>query len=339
MRAFVLTSLIHVIAASAQPRILHFTKTSGYDHNTRAASFAMFQSIGAELGLDVDDDATGDPFNAPATLDQYRIIVFSNTSGNSILSAPQRANFEQWVANGGSVLGIHAASDTYRHSTANGGNTGTWDFYAELIGASVQENPNHVSGTPQYALSHITPHPSTDDVPDPWQKNEEYYYWEGGYYGPDNIEVLRVEETVGPNGQVNSYDAPRPMSWYRELPAGSGVFYTALGHAPSNFTSDATFRAHILDAVRWLDLLNVRVTESEKFDGTDISPNPADAFVRLTCSAKDRDSPWRLVDAQGRVHASGVLRSGTTALPVDALDPGCYLLITAAGAQRVIIAR
>ena len=339
MRAFFLTGLIHVIAGSAQPRILHFTKTSGYDHNTRAASSVMFQSIGLELGYTVDDDATGDPFNDLSTLDQYRIIVFSNTSGDNILSAQQRANFEQWAANGGSVLGIHAASDTYRHSSANGGNTGTWDFYAELIGASVQENPNHVNGTPQYALSHVTTHPSTDDVPDPWLKDEEYYYWEGGYYGPDNIEVLRVEATVGPNGQVNSFDAPRPMSWYRELPTGGGVFYTALGHAVSNYTSDAIFHEHILDAVRWLDLLSVRVTESEKSDMTDISPNPADAFVRLTCSAKDCDSPWRLIDAQGRVHAIGALRPGTSTIAVDSLDPGCYLFITSAGAQRVIIAR
>ena len=64
-------------------------------------------------------------------------------------------------------------------------------------------------------MSHIGAHASTADLPDPRLKNEEYYYWEGGYYGTDNTEVLRVEGTVGPNGQENSYDAARPMSWYR----------------------------------------------------------------------------------------------------------------------------
>ncbi|MBK8226661.1 MAG: ThuA domain-containing protein [Flavobacteriales bacterium] len=339
MRALVLISLIHVIAASAQPRILHFTKTSGYDHDTRAASFAMFQSIGAESGYAVDDDATGDPFSDPATLSQYGIIVFSNTSGDNILNAQQRANFEQWVAAGGSVLGIHAASDTYRHSSANGGNTGTWDFYAELIGASVQEDPNHVNGTPQYALSHASPHPSTDDVPDPWLKNEEYYYWEGGYYGPDNVEVLRVEETVGPNGLVNTYDAPRPMSWYRELPTGGGVFCTALGHAVSNYTSDTIFREHILDALQWLDQLNVHVLEPLGFNQAGIRPNPADDFVQLDRVAADYGTPWQLVDAQSRVHARGTLSRGASTISIGSLDPGCYLFITSAGAQRLVIAR
>lgn len=162
---------------------------------------------------------------------QFDAIIFSNTSGNAILNADQRANFVQWVADGGHVLGIHAASDTYRHSTANGNNTGTWDFYPELIGASVQENPNHVNGTPTYTLQRVGAHPSTYNVPDQWVKAEEYYYWENGYFAELNTATLIVEETVGPNGQVNSYDAPRPMSWYRTT-GYSRIFYTALGTPP-----------------------------------------------------------------------------------------------------------
>lgn len=233
-------------------RVLHFTATSGFDHGTRDVSFAMFQSIGLDLGITVDDAPNSSAFNDPGTLSLYDAIVFSNTSGNDLLNEVQRTNFEEWMTNGGNVMGIHAASDTYRHSTANGNNTGTWDYYAELVGASVQENPNHVSGTPPYEMMHIGTHPSTADIPDPWLKNEEYYYWEGGYFNPSNNVVLQVEETIGPNGQVNSYDAPRPMSWYRELPSGSRIFYTALGHATSNYTDDVLFRQHIEDALIWM---------------------------------------------------------------------------------------
>jgi len=164
----------------------------------------MFQSIGLDLGVIVDDDASAAPFSDPVQLALYDVIVFSNTSGDAILDPVQRSNFEQWVTDGGHVLGIHAATDTYRHSTANGTNTGSWDFYAELIGGSVQQNPNHVTGTPAYAMDHIGQHASTAGLPDPWSKNEEYYYWESGYYNADNVDVLRVEETIGPNAQVNS---------------------------------------------------------------------------------------------------------------------------------------
>ena len=79
---------------------------------------------------------------------QYGAILLRNTCGSAILDADQRANFENWLANGGHVQGIHAASGTYRHSTANGSSTGVRDYYAEPIGASVQENPNPVIGAP-----------------------------------------------------------------------------------------------------------------------------------------------------------------------------------------------
>jgi type 1 glutamine amidotransferase len=238
--------------AQAVFKILHYTETSGYDHNTRQVSLSMFQNLGLSHGFAVDDDSDGSSFDSLSTLQQYAVVVFCNTSGDNILTASQRANFESYINGGGSYVGIHAASDTYRHSTADGSNTGAWDWYAELLGASVQQYPYyHVIGTPLYELSKIGTHPSTDSLPDPWAKNEEYYYWENGYYNADNVAVLEVEETIGPNGQVNSYDSIRPMSWYRHLPGGGRSFYTALGHASSNYTSDQYFISHVRDAVLW----------------------------------------------------------------------------------------
>jgi type 1 glutamine amidotransferase len=317
--------LFCTLAAHAQPRILHFTRTSGFDHNTRGVSYAMFQGIAPELAIVVDDDATGEPFSDPSALSQYSAIVFANTSGNAILNALQRANFEQWVANGGHVLGIHAATDTYRHSTANGTNTGTWDFYAELIGASVQENPNHVTGTPQYNMQHIGTHPSTTNLPDPWVKHEEYYYWEGGYYRPDNVEVLRVEGTIGPNGQVNSYDAPRPMSWYRELPNGSRVFCTALGHAPSNYTSDAVFRTHIKDALAWLLGGGAGIAAQPQPPFT-LHPNPSTGPVMIVAPADSAGRTVVVMDASGREVFRSALRGERTSIDLGQLAPGHYVL-------------
>ncbi len=309
---------------TAQDRALHFTRTSGFDHNTRAASYAMFSFIANEIGITVDDDASGDPFSDLAVLDQYDVIIFSNTSGNAILDAGQRAVFEQWVADGGSVLGIHAASDTYRHSTANGNNTGSWDFYAELIGASVQENPNHVSGTPSYALSHIGTHPSTNSLPDPWVKNEEYYYWEGGYYGPGNFAVLQVEGTVGPNGMINSYDAARPMSWYRLLPSGSKVFYTALGHAQDDYVTDARFRSHLRDALQWLLEGTAVVPQVAGPQVARLFPNPATSTVSVRMSDPITRSPLHVVDALGRVLLTRQAADPLVSLDLSGMAPGHY---------------
>ncbi len=326
MRFHCLLFILSSLAVTAQPRVLHFTRTSGYDHNTRAVSFSMFQSIGLDLGVIVDDDASASTFSDPAQLALYDVIVFSNTSGDAILDPAQRSNFEQWVSDGGHVLGIHAATDTYRHTTANGSNTGSWDFYAELIGGSVQQNPNHVTGTPAYSMDRIGQHPSTIDLPDPWMKNEEYYYWEGGYYNADNVEVLRVEETIGPNAQVNSYDAPRPMSWYRDLPGGNKVFYTALGHAQSNYTVDTLFRTHIADALAWLLDPATTVVDHPESSPLLIYPDPADAEIHVSLSAGLIGHSITIYDLRGTlVHADRV-RGERTTLGIAHLAPGLYVV-------------
>lgn len=291
-------------------RVLHFTATSGYDHGTRDVSFALFTGIATELGIDVVNDPIGTVLSDASALGEFDAIIFSNTSGNDILDATQRANFEQWVNAGGHVMGIHAASDTYRHSTANGNNTGTWDFFAELIGASVQENPNHVIGTPPYEMTHIGQHASTDNLPDPWLKNEEYYYWEYGYYDPDNTVVLEVEATVGPNGQVNSYDVARPMSWYRELENGSRVFYTALGHAASNYTDDALFHQHVKDALAWMLDGTTAVVPYERIT----RPTVVNEGNWLVITSQ-RPGTIRIIDPMGRLshhaHSNGSHRVAT----------------------------
>ncbi|MEM8897082.1 MAG: fibronectin type III domain-containing protein, partial [Bacteroidota bacterium] len=64
-----------------------------------------------------------------------------------------------------------------------------------------------------------------------------------------NIAVLTVRSTGS-----ESYDAPRPISWYREsTPEGNParIFFTGLGHNASNFTGDDDFIKHIELATLW----------------------------------------------------------------------------------------
>ncbi len=173
---FIAGLLNYHVASGQSFKILHYTETSGFDHNTRSVSMGMFEQMGILNGFTVDDDSTGDAFNVLSNLQQYDVVIFSNTSGNAILDSVQKANLTQYMNNNGSLIGIHSASDTYRHSTANGVNTGSWDWYPEILGASVQENPNHVTGTPVYRIDAINTHFLLTGVPDPWFKAEEYYY-------------------------------------------------------------------------------------------------------------------------------------------------------------------
>lgn len=336
MRALLLLPALLLFTPLHAQQVLHFTATSGFDHGTRQASFALFTDIGAAHGWTIVGDDDGHSFDSPATLAQFDAVIFSNTSGDQILDAAQRANFEQWAANGGHVLGIHAATDTYRHSTANGNNTGTWDFYAELIGASVQESPNHVAGTPPYSMQHIGTHASTAHLPDPWLKHEEFYYWEGGYFGPDNTVVLEVEQTVGPNGEVNSYDAPRPMSWYRELPNGSRVFCTALGHAVSNYTEDTLFRQHVLDALVWL-LGSPAGMEAVPEACFRMFPNPGSDVLHIVAGTVPHGTEVVLTDMLGRTLVQTTLRAERTSMPVHQLPAASYMVQVGRSARPFII--
>lgn len=316
----IISSIISILHAQTPFKILHYTETSGFDHNTRSNSLAMFQAIGAVNNFTVDNDNDGSSFNSLSNLQQYSVVVFSNTSGNNILNVTQRNNFEAYMNNGGAYLGIHAASDTYRHSTANGSNTGTWDWYAEMAGASVQESPNHVNGTPLYAMHKIGTHVTTESLPDPWMKNEEYYYWESGYYNSENIAVLEVEQTIGPNLLVNSYDSIRPMAWYKTLPGGGRSFYTALGHDNSNYTSDLTFQHFIRNAILWCAgiLISVETTLDDQFK---IYPNPTHSVLNLEGPMNGEITIFNMF-GQTVIHQN--LHSAFTSIKVDHLVPGVY---------------
>lgn len=281
--------LIHLSNLFAQGgEILHYRETTGYNHGTANQSSNLFQGIANTIGLGFVDDGDGSEFDTYANLQRFDLVIFSNTSGDQGLNANQRANFEQYIANGGSYLGIHAASDTYRHSSANGNNTGNWDWYAETVcGASVQENPNHTANNYAGTMTFLQTGIILDNqMQNPWNKVEEYYYWQNGYLSLDFTPILEVSQT-GP--QV--YDVARMTAHIRDLPGGGRAFYTSLGHASSNFDINTDFGQFMENAVMWIrsgSTLFVELEEPEVI--AELSPtliNPADGKISLSLTAKE----------------------------------------------------
>jgi len=261
----------------ARQAILHYDETTGFNHGTRTVSLAMFNSIATANGYSVTQDSNGNSFTQ-ANLANFDLVVFSNTSGDSGLNASQRAAMEWFVdENCGSLMGIHAATDTYRHSSANGNRTGTWDWYAETLGGSVQQSPNHTSSNHVDDITVINAHPSVVNISFPWNKEEEYYYWENGYINADINEILRVDQTGN-----NSYDAARPVAWSRTSTGGAKVFYTSLGHKTGNFTGDfPSFESLIEDATVWLMTGCALPVELTTFDA---NPNYENGSIELNWS-------------------------------------------------------
>ncbi|MBK9540120.1 MAG: hypothetical protein IPO12_15460 [Flavobacteriales bacterium] len=108
------------------------------------------QDIGAELGFSVVDDPMARRSCCDLGVESCSAIQGRTGSSSARISGA-----------GGGADGARERRERYLppHHRQRG-QYGTWDFYAELIGASVQENPNHVSGTPLYAMHHIGTHAS-----------------------------------------------------------------------------------------------------------------------------------------------------------------------------------
>ncbi|NNC86099.1 MAG: DUF5060 domain-containing protein, partial [Bacteroidia bacterium] len=211
------------------------------DHASRGAGISMLQSLAATNNFTVTVDNTGAEFNSLSNLEQYAVVVFLNTAGNGLLTGTQRTSFEQYIQQGGGFVGVHAAADTYTD--------GTWPWYNALVGATPQSNPKAtgISHTGNIILTGTNP--LTQGLPAPWSKLDEYYYWSGpgGYLDANNLNLLEVGST-GPN----TYDAQRPISWYKEYNGGRS-FYTALGHHSSDFINpgDQDFIDHLMSGLYW----------------------------------------------------------------------------------------
>lgn len=224
---------------STSSKVLVFAKTAGFNHGTESESVAMVQQIAASQNFDVVADNDGSEFNTLANLNQYKIIFFANTSGNT-LTAAQRSNVESYAAQGGNFISNHAASDSYGHSTAStvsGNGKGVWDWYAENVtGCSVRNGPNHTSNNFGATVSVQNQNmPLTGGISFPWNDNEEWYYWEGGYLNNSFTELLRVSDTGS-----NSYDDARMTAQYWERPDGGISFYSSMGHSGNKY-SDSDF--------------------------------------------------------------------------------------------------
>ncbi|WGK66167.1 ThuA domain-containing protein [Croceiramulus getboli] len=320
--------------AQAQQRVLVFTKTNGFTHPSIDAGVQMITDLGMTNGLwttDQSEDAS--VFNSN-NLSQYAVVIFCNTSGNNLLNANQRVAFEEFIANGGGFMGIHAATDTYRD--------GSWPFYNELVGGIVQTNPNHTANNFNATMTVVNAHPAVDFLGGSYNKDEEYYYWErnGGFLYSGNIDLLEVESTGD-----QSYDAPRPISWYKEY-GGGRSFYTAMGHNSSDYTQDELFIRHIEEGIKYLldGTLSLADLPERGFQPADrpfakAIPNPITEQVEIFWEGDTRPNRFTVVNTLGQELVSVPLKSKQTSYQLDSRDwsPGLYFIRCRYAEEEVIL--
>ena len=221
---------------SGKPRVLVFSKTAGYHHESIADGNVAIQQLGSQNNFDVDTTSNAAMFEEDS-LKKYIAIVFLSTTGD-VLNYKQEAAFERFIQAGGGYMGIHAAADCEYD----------WGWYGRLAGAYFLDHPGINDSFPniQEGVLNVvdTNSMATKHLPASWKRTDEFYSFKK--ISKDVKVIMTIDEKSyhgGKNGDNH------PMAWYHEYDGGR-AFYTELGHTKESF-SEANYLKHILGGIQY----------------------------------------------------------------------------------------
>ncbi|WP_052417377.1 ThuA domain-containing protein [Cellvibrio mixtus] len=257
-------------------RILVFSKTAGFRHESIAAGISALQQLASQKQFTLIATEDSAQFN-DANLRQFNAVIFLNTTGD-ILDDNQQLAMERFIQAGGGFVGIHAATDTEWE--------GDWFWYRNLVGAVFKNHPNQPSNV-QTATVTIADknHPATKELPESFSLADEWYNYRDMY---EFIHVLaKVDENTYQGGEHNH---DHPISWYHEYDGGR-AFYTGLGHTNETF-SNAQFLQHLAGGISYVVGVNHRPGFQPRLDYSKVRPED-NRFVKKTLVEK-LDEPVKL---------------------------------------------
>ncbi len=220
---------------AALPRVLVFTRTMGFRHDSIPDGIEAVKRIGAGI---YEVDATEDPAAfSDENLKRYAAVVFLSTTGE-VLEAPQQAAFERYIRDGGGFAGVHAAADTAYQ----------WPFYGALVGAYFKGHP---AIQPAEIDVEDRTHPSTRMLPDRWSRTDEWYTYRDNPRGRVHVLMTLDEQSYQGGGMGDDH----PIAWTTtarttpEVGKGRG-WYTGGGHTKASFT-EPLFEQHLRGGIFW----------------------------------------------------------------------------------------
>jgi uncharacterized protein len=212
-----------------QPAILLFSKTTGFRHSESIeASKPIFADLSKKNNYFLYETEAGGVFNTEQ-LAKFSAVIFNNSTGE-VINAEQKKALENYVGNGGNLIGIHGAGDDSHH----------WDWYEKnLLGAKFSHHPLK----PQFQSAQLTLEPLADStlwhqLPQKWTHTDEWYiFFDNPRQKNFNILYTIDGEKVVPNGNMLwikdknfGMGKDHPVAWCKNIGEGS-TFYTAIGHA------------------------------------------------------------------------------------------------------------
>ncbi len=231
----ILFALLFQGCNNAPPRenkVMVFSKTSGYRHQSIEVGIEAIKELGKTDGYEVVATENADDFGE-TNLAQFNTVIFLNTTMD-VLNANQEAAFERYIQAGGGYVGIHAAADTEYH----------WKWYNNLVGAYFSGHPNNPNVREAKIDVLDKTHLATKMLEDTWVREDEWYNYKS--INPDINVLMKLDESSyegGTNGDNH------PIAWYHEYDGGR-AFYTGLGHTEASY-KDPLFLAHLAGGIQY----------------------------------------------------------------------------------------
>src|SRR5437762_7727883 len=120
----ILALALTATSQAASYKVLVFSATAGFRHDSIPNGIAAIQALGSTNGFAVDatEDATA---FSDANLAQYKAVIFLNTTGTVLTNTAQETALQNFIRAGGGWVGIHSAADTEY----------SFSWYGGLVGA------------------------------------------------------------------------------------------------------------------------------------------------------------------------------------------------------------
>ena len=177
----------------------------------------------------------------------FDVVMFFVTSGNVVSEPSQQDALVRFVHAGKGVVGTHTATAT----------DNDWLFMYGLMGATFG---GHGSGDAQFTPGRMrivdTANPLTSFLPDPWERTDEWYFYDRNPVLNPNLRFLLLldETSVEPYRPLypdaGFYgDAGHPLAWTQDYEC-SRVFYTSLGHTGESYSEEPLLHS-LAAGVEW----------------------------------------------------------------------------------------
>ncbi len=261
-------------APAPAPRLLVFSKTKGFRHQSIPAGQRALMALGQQQGFAIDTTEDAARF-AEANLKRYSAVIFLSTTGD-VLNDAQQADFERYIQAGGGYVGIHAATDTEYD----------WPWYTKLAGAQFASHPGNPNVQTGEAYAVNKTHPAMFGFPDRWTIRDEFYDFKNVNKAVNVL--VKIDEKTYKDGKMGD---DHPMAWFHDYDGGK-AFYTNFGHPDETF-ANPVFLKHLLGGIQSVMAAKLDYSKAKT------QPYPEENRFERTVLTAGLDEPTELVVLPG----------------------------------------